>query len=83
MRGTALSIGSGLWRRDTAQQLLFRHTREQNEALGGLLDKEPDDQLTKIRTMIGQTMGSMYLDAILPILTEHPDLTPKELKDPG
>lgn len=72
-------------RHDTARQLLelmLRHSSEQNEALRSISSKESEDQFMRIKTMIGQTMGSMYLDAIHPILIEHPDLTPKELKTP-
>jgi hypothetical protein len=70
---------------ETAQQLLelmLRHSREQNEALRNLVGKEPEDQILRIKAMIGRTMGAMYLDAIHPILSEHPDLTPRELKTP-
>lgn len=61
-------------------ELLLRHSNEQNAFLSSLAGTEPEDQIKRIKAMIGQTMGAMYLEAIRPILAEHPDLTPHELK---
>jgi hypothetical protein len=70
---------------ETAQlllELILRHSSEQNAFLSSLAGTEPEDQIKKITAMIGQTMGAIYLKAIRPILAEHPDLTPHELKTP-
>ena len=68
--------------RETARQLLelyFRHGKEQDAFLQKLSVKS-DSNFAQVRAMIGKTMGSMYVDAIHPILSAHPDLTPIELQ---
>ena len=68
---------------ETAQQileLLLKHSKEQNDVLQKINNEESYVEFERVKSMIGRTMGSMYLDAIHPILTEHPDLTPIQLQ---
>ncbi len=59
--------------------LLLRHGAEQNEILRQVQREEPQDEFLRVRSMIGKTMGALYLDALHPIFEEHPALKPAEL----
>ena len=59
--------------------LLLRHSAEQNELLKQVQVDEPALEFQKVRTMIGKTMGAIYLDALHPIFEEHPGPKPAHL----
>jgi hypothetical protein len=60
---------------------LFDASRKMNTALL-LIQKEcPEKEFRAYRTGVGLAMGYLYNEIIRPILREHPDLEPEEMKE--
>ena len=61
-------------------ELLLRHGGEKNDILFLVQADEPPEEFARICAMIGQTMGSIWADALRPIFAEHPRLKPEGLE---
>jgi hypothetical protein len=71
--------------KDTAAEVekMMRQCSESlNESIRRVMDTCPDDEFKAYRRVIGQIMGSIYLDVMQPIHRQYPDLEPEELKRP-
>jgi hypothetical protein len=60
--------------------LMIKHGAEQNALLAEIQPICSDDEFHKYKRMIGQSMGSILLDVINPIVELHPDLKPSQLE---
>jgi hypothetical protein len=60
--------------------LMIKHGAEQNALLAEIQPICSDDEFHKYKRMIGQSMGSLLLDVINPIVELHPDLKPSQLE---
>ena len=60
--------------------LMIKHGAEQNALLTEIHPICSDDEFQKYKRMIGQSMGSLLLDVINPIVELHPDLKPSQLE---
>jgi len=69
--------------KDTAAEV-EKIMRECSAMLDGtvrrVMDTCSDDELKAYRHVIGQIMGSIYLDVMQPIHRRYPDLEPDELR---
>jgi hypothetical protein len=61
---------------------LFNASGKMNDTLWLILNKCPKEEFDAYRRGTGKAMGYLYVDIIRPILREHPDLEPEELKGP-
>jgi hypothetical protein len=59
-----------------------RHTGEQNNVLLEIQPLCTEDEFSTYKQMIGRSMGEMFVEVIVPIMREYPDLTPPELVPP-
>ena len=59
--------------------MLLRHGGEQNDCPARIFAAETPEEFARIRAMIGQTMGTIWADALRPIFAEHPGLKPEGL----
>ena len=69
--------------RDAARKVLdvmARHSAEQDAAVGEIQALCTEEEFKEYRLMIAQSMGSMYLDVIAPIVGRYPELAPPGLK---
>ena len=60
--------------------LMIKHGAEQNALLAEIRPICSDDEFQKYKRMIGQSMGSLLLDVINPIVELYPDLKPSQLE---
>ena len=60
--------------------LFMRHAADMNEILKTIQEEESKDDFFRIRLMVGRIMGSIYSDALYPIMEEHPSVKPDSLK---
>jgi hypothetical protein len=60
--------------------LMIKHGAEQNAVLTEVQSMCAEDEFRKYKHMIGQSMGSMLLDVIDPIVELYPDLRPPPLE---
>jgi hypothetical protein len=71
--------------KDTATEVekMMRQCSETlNESIRRVMQTCPDDEFKAYRRVIGQIMGSIYLDVRQPIHRQYPDLEPEELRRP-
>src|SRR5262249_32854087 len=69
--------------RDAARKVLdtmVRHSAGQDAAVAEIRALCTEEEFNDYRRMIGQSMASMYLDVIAPIVGMYPELTPPGLK---
>ena len=59
--------------------LVVKHGAEQNAILTEVQSMCAEDEFQKYKQMIAQSMGSMLLDVINPIVEMYPDLKPPQL----
>jgi hypothetical protein len=60
--------------------LMIKHGAEQNAILAEIQPICSDDEFRRYRRMIGQSMGSILLDIINPIVELYPDLKSSQLE---
>ena len=60
--------------------LIVKHGAEQNAILAEVRSMCQEDEFQKYKQMIAQSMGSMLLDVINPLVELYPDLKPPELE---
>jgi len=60
--------------------LMIKHGAEQNALLAEIQSICSNEEFQKYRRMIAQSMGSILLDVINPIVEMHPDLKPSQLE---
>jgi hypothetical protein len=68
--------------RDAAEKVLgviIRHSGEQDNVLADIQSLCSQDEFNWFRRMIGQSMGSMLLNVINPIVAKYPELKPPAL----
>jgi hypothetical protein len=68
--------------REAAKKLLsiaLRHASEQDAALVELQKICSEDEFNQYEKMVGESMGTMLLEIINPIVAKYPDLEPPEL----
>ena len=60
--------------------LMVKHGAEQNAVLAEIEPICSADEFQNYKRMIGQSMGSLLLNVINPIVELHPDLKPLQLE---
>jgi hypothetical protein len=60
--------------------LMIKQAAEQNQILLELQPTLSQEDFDRYKHMIGNSMGSMLLDVINPIVDMYPELTPSELR---
>ena len=60
--------------------VLIRHAAEQDAVLAEIKKLCTEDEFNKYKGMIGQSMGSMLLDVINPIVAQYPDIKPPQFE---
>jgi hypothetical protein len=60
--------------------LMVKHGAEQNAVLAEIEPICSADEFQNYKRMIGQSMGSLLLNVINPIVELHPDLKPSQLE---
>jgi hypothetical protein len=51
-----------------------------NESVRRVMETCPEDEFKAHRRVVGQIMGSIYLDVLQPIHRKYPDLEPDEMR---
>jgi hypothetical protein len=68
--------------KDVAELLsttMLRHGAEIDQLLLNIQPKCTREQFDVIKLMMGKVMGSIYLDCLYVVFSEHPDLKPEGL----
>ena len=65
---------------EALSRLLLSQSAQLNEFLALHHATMTPDDFQETRAVIGNIMGSMFLDGLHPIFTQHPELTPPDLK---
>jgi hypothetical protein len=60
-------------------RVVIRHGKEQDAMLARIQGLCSEDDFNWFRRMIGQSMGTMLLDVINPIVAKYPELKPSRL----
>jgi hypothetical protein len=60
--------------------LMLKHAAEQNAVVSQARPMCTDDEFGRYRQMIAQSMGSILLDVMNPIIELYPDLKPPQLE---
>lgn len=71
---------------DTARQVseaLLACSGELNASIRLVLERCPGELAGLYRTLAGDVMGRLFTDVLRPLYRAHPDLEPKELKNPS
>ena len=69
--------------KDAARKIMdvmVRHSFEQDALVAAIRSQCSEEEFIRYRGMIGQSMGSLFLDVIAPIVGMYPDLKPPGLK---
>ncbi|MEZ4310762.1 MAG: hypothetical protein R3F14_22190 [Polyangiaceae bacterium] len=68
---------------DVAKQVLAiaqRVTTEMDASISLVQNECSDEEFAEYRKAAGRVMGYLFADIVRPILQEHPDLVPEEMK---
>ena len=62
--------------------VLVRHCAEQEALVAEIRAQCTEDEFKRYRHMIAQSVGTMFLDVMAPIVGKYPELTPPGMKGP-